>query len=57
VLKGPAGKAEEDPHRVDGISGATLTIRGVNHLVQFWLGEHGFGPYLERLRSNGENAP
>lgn len=36
-------------HRVDGISGATLTTRGVNNMLRFWLGERGYGPYLERL--------
>ena len=36
--------------RVDAISGATLTSLGVNGMVRFWLGKHGFGPYLERIR-------
>lgn len=51
VIKGQAGPPAEDPYRVDGLSGATLTSRGVTHLVHFWLGENGFGPYLERLQS------
>ena len=34
---------------IDGISGATRTGDGINHLLQFWLGEYGFGPFLERL--------
>ena len=37
-------------YRVDGLSGATLTTRGVDALVQFWLGENGYGPFLDRLR-------
>ena len=37
-------------HQVDGISGATITARGVGQLVRYWLGEDGFGPYLDRLR-------
>ena len=36
--------------RIDGITGATRTISGVDRLVQFWLGDFGFGPYLERIR-------
>ena len=36
--------------RVDGISGATRTSLGVNGMVRFWLGEYGFGPYLDRIR-------
>ena len=53
VLKGPAGSVEEAPHHVDGLSGATITSRGVTYLVQFWLGEHGFGPYLAKFRAGG----
>ena len=54
VIKGPAGPPAEDPYRVDGLSGATLTARGVTNLVQFWLGENGFGPLLEKLGSKEE---
>ena len=36
--------------RIDGITGATRTTTGVDRLVQFWLGDFGFGPYLERIR-------
>ena len=43
-----------DASRVDGISGATRTTHGVNTLIRFWLGDLGFGPYLERLR-NGDS--
>jgi Na+-transporting NADH:ubiquinone oxidoreductase subunit C len=49
IVKGEprgAGAASE----VDGLAGATLTSRGVENLVRFWLGEQGFGPYLARLR-------
>lgn len=38
---------------IDGISGATLTANGVSNMVQFWLGEQGFGPFLARLREEG----
>jgi Na+-transporting NADH:ubiquinone oxidoreductase subunit C len=51
VKKGRAGSPDTDPHQVDGLSGATITSRSVGHLVQFWLGEHGFGPYLENVRA------
>lgn len=53
VAKGPAGPPSEDPYRVDGLSGATLTSRGVTNMLHFWLGEDGFGPYLARLRESG----
>ena len=38
---------------VDGLSGATLTADGVSNMVQYWLGEQGFGPFLARLREEG----
>ncbi len=53
VIKGKAGSPADDPHRVDGLSGATLTTNGVTNLVQFWLGDEGYGPYLEQVRAGG----
>lgn len=56
VVRGAAGPAEVDPHRVDGLSGATITSRGVTATLRFWLGEDGFGPYLEQLRKETANG-
>ncbi len=56
VARGPAGPAETDPHRVDGLAGATITARGVSGMIQVWMGEHGYGPYLERLRKERGNG-
>ena len=53
VIKGPAGPAEADPHRVDGLSGASITSRGVTNMMEFWLGPDGFGPYLSKIRTSG----
>jgi Na+-transporting NADH:ubiquinone oxidoreductase subunit C len=53
VIKGQAGPVAEDPYQVDGLSGATITARGVSHLVQFWLGTNGFGPYLKQFKERG----
>jgi len=53
VVKGQAGPAATDPNRVDGLSGATLTSRGVSHLLQFWLGDKGWGPYLAKFKARG----
>jgi Na+-transporting NADH:ubiquinone oxidoreductase subunit C len=36
-------------YQVDALSGATLTSNGVTNMLNFWLGESGFGPYLKRL--------
>ena len=35
---------------IDMITGATLTSTGVTHTIQFWLGDSGYGPYLEAFR-------
>lgn len=43
----PAG----NDYFVDALSGATLTSRGVDNLVRFWMGERGFGPFLENLKA------
>ena len=38
-------------HQVDGLSGATITSRGVSGLLKYWLGPEGFGPYLDKMRT------
>jgi Na+-transporting NADH:ubiquinone oxidoreductase subunit C len=53
LVKGRAGPPGQDPYHVDAIAGATMTSNGVSRLLQFWLGEQGFGPYLRRLRERG----
>lgn len=50
VVAGPATGI----HEVDGITGATRTGVGVSNLVRFWLGENGYGPYLQRLRREAQ---
>jgi Na+-transporting NADH:ubiquinone oxidoreductase subunit C len=40
----------KNDHQIDGLSGATLTSNGVDHTVDFWTGENGFGPFLARVR-------
>ncbi len=57
VIKGGVTEATPDPqYKVDGLAGATLTSNGVSNLIEFWLGENGFGPYLATLR-NSASAP
>lgn len=47
----------EASYQVDGITGATRTSRGVANLLRFWLGDYGYGPFLEQVRSsNQENG-
>lgn len=49
IVKG--GASPDDIHGVDGLSGATLTANGVQHTLDFWLGEEGFGPFLKKLKA------
>lgn len=37
-------------HQIDGLSGSTLTTRGVDNTIRFWLGPDGYGPWLEKMR-------
>ncbi|MEN8192523.1 MAG: Na(+)-translocating NADH-quinone reductase subunit C [Bacteroidota bacterium] len=51
VIKGmvdPDGPSANS--QIDGLSGSTLTTRGVDNLVNYWLGEQGYGPFFENLR-------
>jgi len=41
------------PYEVDGITGATRTTNGISAMLRYWLGDHGFGPFLTRLRQEG----
>ena len=51
VVRGPVPAGAADPqHLIDGMSGATLTGNGISHLVRYWTGPHGFGPYLKNFR-------
>ncbi|MCG4455613.1 MULTISPECIES: Na(+)-translocating NADH-quinone reductase subunit C [unclassified Pseudomonas] len=38
-------------HQVDALAGATLTSKGVDNLLKFWLGQNGFGPFIANLRA------
>lgn len=51
VIKGKA--AEGNMNDVDGLSGATLTSRGVNNLVRFWMADAQFGKFLTHLQNKG----
>lgn len=54
VVKGPASReGDKALYQIDGLSGATITSRGVSNLVRYWLGPDAFGPYLEKLRESG----
>lgn len=51
LVKGGVGEnARNKEHKVDALSGATLTSRGVQNLVNYWLGDRGYAEYLKNLR-------
>jgi len=51
LVKGGVNADTRDrEHKVDGLSGATLTSVGVERLVNYWMGERGFAPFLKKLR-------
>jgi Na+-transporting NADH:ubiquinone oxidoreductase subunit C len=58
VIKGEVDSGAVDArYQVDGLSGATLTARGVSNLLAYWLGENGYQPFLDGLRNRGGVKP
>ncbi len=52
LIKGTVDPNSKDAaHQIDGLAGATLTSVGVSNLVQFWLSENGYAPFLAKLRA------
>ncbi|GJQ61710.1 MAG: Na(+)-translocating NADH-quinone reductase subunit C [Melioribacteraceae bacterium] len=51
VIKGQVDQSSDKANRqIDGLSGSTITTRGVDNTIEFWLGENGYGPFIEKLR-------
>lgn len=48
VLKLVKGSAQNE-FQVDALSGASMTTRGIQNMIDYWLGADGFGPFLSRL--------
>ncbi len=54
VVKGSAAASGvRQQYEIDGLTGATMTSAGVSKLMEFWFGEHGFQPLLERMKRQG----
>lgn len=52
VVKGHVDAATPNAeYKVDGLSGATLTSNGVENLLHFWMGENGYKPFIDKLKS------
>jgi len=43
-------------YEVDALSGASLTSRGVNNMLRFWLGDEGYAPYLARFHDDSQGG-
>ncbi len=51
IVKGKAAESgSEKAYQIDGLSGATLTAKGVNNLMEFWFGDHGYKPFLKNIK-------
>lgn len=50
------GPAEQDPYQVDAVSRASVTTAGVQHMIDFWMGPKGFGPFLKHYRETLEET-
>lgn len=52
VIKGKVDRQRDGAdYQIDGLAGATLTTRGVDNLVKYWLGNDGFAPLIQHLKS------
>lgn len=55
VFKGTAPRS--NPYAVDGLSGATITSRGVTKLIRYWASDDAYGAFLENLSKNPTIPP
>ena len=51
VIKGRVDTEREGAnYQIDGLAGATLTTRGVDNLIRYWLGASGFAGFINHLK-------
>ena len=54
IAKGYASVDNESQlaiYQVDGLSGATITSRGVTNMIAYWFGENGYKDVLGNLKN------
>jgi Na+-transporting NADH:ubiquinone oxidoreductase subunit C len=52
VIKGkPVASDKNIAYKVDGLSGATITSKGVTNMMQYWFGDNGYKSALENLNN------
>ncbi|MFT5301650.1 MAG: Na+-transporting NADH:ubiquinone oxidoreductase subunit C [Mariniblastus sp.] len=57
ALKVSKGDQSGNEYGVDALSGATITSNGVTNMIKFWMGDNGFGPYIELNKSGSTTTP
>lgn len=50
-----SGTPKANPNQVDGVTGATITSMGVNQMIQFWLSDKAYKPFLDNLKAGKES--
>ncbi len=45
------GASANAAHGIDGLSGATMTTKGVQGSFEYWFSQNGFGPYLAKIKA------
>ena len=56
VLTVSKGDQANNEIAVDALSGATITSNGVSSLLEFWMGENGFGPYIAKQKGGSQST-
>ena len=50
VIKGKVEPGDsQSVYKIDGLSGATITSRGVSNMVEYWFGSSGYSTLLSEL--------
>lgn len=49
TVKKAGQAASGSDYQIDGLSGATITTNGVDRMIKLWLGDNGYGKFLEKL--------
>lgn len=51
VIKSAVDRSSpEADYQIDGLSGSTLTTKGVDYTIQFWFGELGYKTFFEKFK-------
>ena len=53
VIKGQVDATSNNAkYQIDGLSGSTLTTRGVDNMVKYWLSDNGYGPFISKMKGS-----